>query len=353
MLDFGKPDIFEFEMRHIRGRNWFNFGETVSGDIVINLRKARKVGKVTARLRCIQNVRLPLNTGSSNSRFHVHTVEHYCSSEYSVAGLDGHRMAAQQHRFPVSFTLPSYNETLPSNYDSWCKIGGRDEWCGAKWFMELRVSNSSPDCKKSPIVVFPKGSYISYKLENYRFTQKEHYFILPSSLASLQKAVYSKLDVKREDQCKVGMTMNSTPNIYAGQLPEITLAIHSGTSRVLVLYRVTISLCNRVKATLSNSSATSGNATVLSEWYPYYVPLLGMHDLTNDYRAHLRDQGIWECEQVTDTTSVTHFLEFSVFVASSFDRTISQKFSLTCPIILAAPVEAEADTEEALPSYPG
>lgn len=331
------------DVHPIRGRRWFNFGEIVAGDIVFNLRKARTVGKVTASLKCIQTVRQPgLTTSSSSTK----PIVLYHSNEYTVLGLDGHMMAAQEHHFPVSFALPSHGAPLPTNFDDWFLTRGEHQWSGVKWFLELKESGSV--CAETAILVFPKGSCISSRPTDLQTTQKKFSFRLPPNKTRLQAPIDRLFGQERRDQCGLTMSMSSSPYIYAGQTPEINLSLCVGFDGALVLFRVVVSFCTRVIDSSSGSTITSENSTNLAEWYPYYVRLKGRVDLTDDFRAKLRNQEIWECDLATETTSVTHFVDFTVFVADNRNRSITSKYRITCPVHVAPPIDSEA-VEEGLP----
>lgn len=121
-------DLIEADIYTSSERKWFIFGDRVVGNVVLRLKTSKVIGKVIAQLRCIAITRSPPDSRSISSEFFIKTNEVYDSQIITVADLGDHKVAANVHQYPISFTIPSDIEDLPTPYDDWCSFKGKKKW---------------------------------------------------------------------------------------------------------------------------------------------------------------------------------------------------------------------------------
>lgn len=195
-----------------------------------------------------------------------------------------------------------------------------------------------------PIRVFPKGSLVTPTPLTRRIMEKSFDVKLPP-LPRSQKL----LQVGKYDRCQVMASMQSSTIVYAGQLPELCIAIRTDIRDVAVLYKVVVSLRSRAKTSIDNWTNISESTKVLAKWYPD-IPIDDEVDITSEILANLREQKIWQYDITTDMTSVTHFLDFRAIVLGKWNPGFNVTLRLTSPIRIAAPWDGSTN-EEVLPAY--
>lgn len=344
VMSVAKSDRFEIQLYPHSSHEWYTFGDNINAHLFLNQKKARPIGKVTARLRCVQIVRLPKHQGCNSQQFHMEAIERYNGPEIPVIDLTGHKLAAKSHRYPISFVIPSEIKALPPSYDDWYTGFGKSEWYGAKWFLELNESTDLVISEEIPIRVFPKGSLVTPTPLTRRIMEKSFDVKLPP-LPRSQKL----LQVGKYDRCQVMASMQSSTIVYAGQLPELCIAIRTDIRDVAVLYKVVVSLRSRAKTSIDNWTNISESTKVLAKWYPD-IPIDDEVDITSEILANLREQKIWQYDITTDMTSVTHFLDFRAIVLGKWNPGFNVTLRLTSPIRIAAPWDGSTN-EEVLPAY--
>lgn len=348
MLTLARSDTVRLDVYTPQGRNWFTFGDTVFGDVVVSLRKPRAVGKVAARIRCIQKVRLPQDKTSNSLQFRTDTRECYDGIAITALDMGGHTGAAGVHRHPVNFTLPSDSKDLLPSSTYWSTFKGKKEWYGVKWVLEPTESNASFRCEEQEIIVLPKGTIQSLKPTNLRTAEKSLLVKLPSpgeSPNNLQRM----FQVMKRDHCTIRIGMESPSLIYAGQLPHLHLTTSCDLDDAAVLFKVRLSLRSRIKTSVDNCTHIIQNKKILAKWYPD-AQLSGEVDISDEFRANLREEALWECDSKNDLVAVTHFLDYKVIILGKWDRGYGEKLEITCPIKIAAPLVC-GPGKDVLPRY--
>lgn len=327
------------------GRRWFKFGDKVVGDVLVSLGKPRAVGKMTARLRCIEKVRLPFDTDAYSLQSRMDTIQHYDSDELAVADTESYTVAANVHRFPINFSLPSDIKELPTSYGYWYLDGGESRWYGVKWFLELRGSNKTIEYVETPVRVFPKSSPFNFSPlrppEGNPFVDRS----LDSSESNIKRAV----SVAQYENCRVRTTMESSSTLHAGEFPHLRVSVQTDLNGALSLFKVVVSLQSRIKLSINNLTTINESSTTLAKWHTDTI-LKDEIDITSDLLANLREDAIWECDMKSDTTTVKHFIDCSIYFTSAITQRFAKKSSVTSPIKVIPPVD-DIPSRESLPTY--
>lgn len=347
MLSLGRRDKFETEIYATKGRSWYNFDENVVGCVVVGLRRPRKVGKITAQLKCVETVRTPYKNKLKDLRFHDDTIEHYSSPVLTVADMDGRTVTSKTHRYPISFTLPSDAEGVPPSYGYWYTLGGVTDWYGVKWFVELKESSEHLRCVETPLRVFPKVTPEETKSPSIQSAHGRMIVEMPpvDSLNGLQHAIPGL----NHGNCQVRQILEFPSVVRAGQFPDLRLKVHADVDDLFVIQKVVLTLHSHIKMISDELISFDHRSILLAKWRTN-TKLRGQLDMSEELHANLRERAIWECDVKSDTAAVKHYLNCRVFISSRFGLREENVLNISTPIEIAAPVYSD-DVTETLPRY--